>query len=247
MTEMLIETTDFAGLVVATPAGRLDLASYPSLRDGLLKHAANEPLGLVVRLGPDFEVASTAMYAVFSTVWMKISPWPDIPLVLLAESETHRHELDQSGVSRFVPTCTDLAAAIQVSQGPPPRRFRRVGLPNSPTAPLLARSAVREACALWHLPGLADDAVLVVSELVENAVRHAHSKSSLRIELRRDGLSLAVRDDAPEPATLVPALPLVPGHRGMELIDKICAAWGSTPSTDGGKIVWAVLSVRGGE
>lgn len=247
MTDILLETADFAGVVMVTPVGRLDLSSYPTLRDGLLKHAANEPPALIVRLGADFEVASIAMYAVFTTVWMRISPWPDIPLVLLAESDTHRRALRHGGVSRFVPTCPDLAAALKSAERPPSRRFRRVVLPNSPTAPLLARSAVREACAQWHLPALANDAVLVVSELVENAVRHARSESTLRIELRRGGLSIAVRDDDPEPATLVPAEPLVPGHRGMELIDRISVAWGNSPSTDGGKIVWAVLAARGGE
>ena len=89
---MKTDTTDFAGAMVATPVGTLDLASYASLRDTLLKLAADEPLALIVRLGPGFTVPSRAMLSVFTTVWMKISQWPDIPLVLLAETESHRRD-----------------------------------------------------------------------------------------------------------------------------------------------------------
>lgn len=247
MTGISVETTDLAGVVVATPAGRLDLASYSAFRDGLLKQAADTPIALVVRLGPAFEVPSTAMLAVFTTVWMKVSQWPDIPLVLIAETESHRHELRTSGVARFVLMVDNLKEALEAVERPPPRRFRRVPLPNSPTAPLLARAVVREACELWGLTRLIDDAVLVVSELVENAIRHARSESVLRVELRPGGLSLAVHDDDPTPPELITPRLDVPGHRGVQLVDRISIAWGTAPSSDGGKIVWAVLGLRQGE
>jgi hypothetical protein len=244
---MRIETTDIAGVVVATPVGRLDLASYPALRDGLFKAAAGAPVAMVVRLGERFEVPSTAMLSVFTTVWMKVAQWPDIPMALLAETDEHREDLHASGITRFVRTTTSLKGALEAVAQPPDRRFRRIPLPCSPTAPLVARAIVREACELWHLPKMIDDAVLVVSELVENAVRHSRSESLLRIELRPNVLSLAVRDDDPTPPVLEwPDLD-VPGHRGVQLVDRTGVAWGCVPSSDGGKIVWAVLGPRGGE
>lgn len=244
---MRIETADLAGVVVATPAGRLDLVSYAALRDDLLKLAADTPIALVVRLDHGFEVPSRAMLAVFTTVWMRISRWPDISMVLLAVTEEHRDDLRAAGVARFVRTCGTLEDALRIVERPPRRRFRRVPLPNSPTAPLLARAVVREACELWDLPGLCEDAVLVVSELVENAVRHAHSESLLRVELRPTGLSLAVRDNDPAPPLLEFPGRDVPGHRGVQLVDRISTAWGFSPSSDGGKIVWAVLGLHRGE
>jgi hypothetical protein len=242
-----METADLAGVVVATPEGRLDLASYASLRDGLLKLAAAEPLALVVRLHRGFEVPSTTMLSVFTTVWMKVSQWPDIPVVLLAETDEHLEELRTSGITRFVRTATSLGEALKTVEQPPHRRFRRVPLPCSPTAPIMARAVVREACELWRLPRLVDDAVLVVSELVENAVRHARSESLLRVELRPTGLSIAVSDDNPRPPVLESPDPDVPGHRGVQLVSRVSVAWGCTPSSDGGKIVWAVLALRKGE
>ncbi|MET9225782.1 ATP-binding protein [Lentzea sp. NPDC003310] len=246
MTDVRIATTELDGVVVATPVGTLDLASYASLRDGLLKQAASTPPALVVRLGPDFVAASRSMLSVFATVWMRISQWPDIPLVLVAETDLHKHELKRSGVSRHVVTTPDLASALARAAEPPPRRYRRVDLPNSLVAALLARDEVRNACEEWHLPALLDDALVVVSELVENAIRHGRTDSVLRIELRPTGLSIAVRDDNPVPPVLTASQPGVPGHRGLELVEKICVAWGTTPHSDGGKIVWAVLGLRRG-
>jgi hypothetical protein len=241
---MKLETANLAGVVVTTPAGRLDLASYSSLRDGLLKLAADAPIALVVRLGKRFEVPSAAMLLVFTTVWEKVSQWPDIPMVLLAETDEHREDLRTSGVARFVRMAEDLGEALRAVEQPPDHRVRRVPLPNSPTAPLVARSVVRETCELWELPRIADDAALIVSELVENAVRHAHSESVLRIELRPQGLSIAVRDDDPTPPVLQWPDPDVPGHRGVQLVDRLSLAWGCALSSNGGKIVWAVLGLR---
>lgn len=244
---MNIETVDLAGVVVATPAGRLDLASYTPLRDGLLKLAADTPLALVVRLGPGFEVPSATMLSVFATVGMKVSQWPDIPMVLLAETSEHRDRLRTSGVARFVRTTDDIKEALHAAERPPLRRFRNVPLPHSPAAPIMARAVVREACEVWGLPRTIDDALLVVSELVENAVRHAHSESVLRVELRPSGLSLSVRDNDPSPPVLESPGPEVPGHRGVQLVDRVSVAWGCAPSSDGGKIVWAVLGLSGSE
>ncbi|KJK35384.1 hypothetical protein UK23_42920 [Lentzea aerocolonigenes] len=230
--------------MVATPVGRLDLSTYAALRDGLLKCVVDTPAALVVRLGPGFECASLTMLAVFDAVWMRVTQWPDIPMVLVTETEKHRHELRRCGVTKYIPAVGDLAAALEAARRPPPRRYRRLSLPQSPAAPMLAREAVREACAQWDLPRLSDDAVLVVSELVENAVRHARSAPVLRIELRPSGLSLAVQDDDPAPPTLFDAPVDAGGHRGVQLVDRICRAWGCTESSDGGKIVWAVLGQR---
>ena len=46
-------------------------------------------------------------------------------------------------------------------------------LPAAGHAPGLARQATREVLASWHVAHLEETAVLFVSELVTNAVRHA--------------------------------------------------------------------------
>ncbi|MFS8104796.1 ATP-binding protein [Lentzea alba] len=244
MSRIGIGTTDLDGVVVATLIGRLELATHGALRDGLLKCAADVPTALVVRLGADFQVESRSMLAVFSTVWMRISEWPDIPLVLVAETDRHRHDLRRGGITRCVPTTDDLASALEATSKPPRHRYRRIALPGSSHAPGLAREAVRDTCERWGLPAMTGDAVMVASELVENAVRHAHSEPLLRIELRPRTLSLAVHDRDP---TAPPRPEGHPAPSGLQLVDLVSRGWGHLPSPDGGKIVWAVLELRGDE
>jgi hypothetical protein len=80
-----------------------------------------------------------------------------------------------------------------------------------------------------------------VNVLVENTLLHTYHPPSVRVELRREMLTIAVYDD--DPAT---AGPLEFGHdgprvHGLSLVQEIARAWGCAPRSSGGKVVWAVL------
>ncbi|MER6308251.1 ATP-binding protein [Streptomyces sp. NPDC001657] len=61
-------------------------------------------------------------------------------------------------------------------------------LPHIPEAVSVVRRRVRTVLAGWHLtPGLVEDALLVVSELVTNAVVHARPPAVLRLSRAADG------------------------------------------------------------
>jgi hypothetical protein len=63
----------------------------------------------------------------------------------------------------------------------------------------------------------------------------------LRLELRGDRLSVAVRDASPE----LPSEPKTdterPGGRGITIVDSLSRVWGCSPWPRGGKVVWAVI------
>ncbi|MEJ2853893.1 MULTISPECIES: ATP-binding protein [unclassified Saccharothrix] len=229
-----------AGAAVVHPTGRLDLSTYAQFRDGLLKCAIVEPAAVVVVLDDDFEVATPAVMSVFSTVWMRVSEWPGVPLVLVGVGAEHRRLLAGGGAGRFVRHYPSVGEALAHAHGAPDRRRDETWLPASPVSALMARRFVRDTCARWHLRGVLDDALLVVTELVENAVDHARSAPHLRLELRDRTLAIAVRDDEPapprrrEPDTR-------PGGRGIALVEEVSRSWGHTPWPGGGKVVWAVL------
>lgn len=67
-------------------------------------------------------------------------------------------------------------------------------LPNDPTAPGVARQTVRRTLTSWHLPALVDNAVLAVSELVTNAVRHGLPPLGLRLSKRASQVRMDVSD-----------------------------------------------------
>lgn len=235
--------TTVGGAAVVRPVGRLDLSTYAGFRDTLVKYAADEPTALVVRLGSDFECSSTSELSVLATVWMRVSEWPGVPVLVVAECARHLDALRVSGVARFVSTFPDLRAALDAVHRPRARRRHEMRLPLSLGSPRAARRFVRDTCARWALESVVDDAVLVTSELVENAVRHTGSAPVLRLELRRGQLAIAVSDDEARPPQPRPLTSRVPGGRGLPLVAAMSRAWGWSPSPHGGKVVWAVLAV----
>jgi anti-sigma regulatory factor (Ser/Thr protein kinase) len=89
-----------------------------------------------------------------------------------------------------------------------------------------------------------DQAVLVASELVTNAVVHAHSQLRLRVELRGDRLHLAVQDTDPHLLRLATAPEvLAEGGRGLLLVEALASSWEVQHPPDGGKVVACVLDL----
>lgn len=86
-------------------------------------------------------------------------------------------------------------------------------------------------------PEVADAALLMVSELVTNAV--LHSRGLLRLEITaQDGvLHVGVVDDAPGPPTPRDPAPDAVGGRGLRIVDALAQEWGFTRGA-GSKTVW---------
>lgn len=146
--------------------------------------------------------------------------------------------------------------------GVPPHARAHAALAGTPLAPSAARTVLRAAFTEWAelgLPGteyltdrLADDAVVVVSELVTNAVVHAGTDVELvcRLEAETGALvvevldhhpSRAPRDGSPEPPYGTPEY-----GRGLRLVAALAESWGITYRT-GAKTVWARLPAEGKE
>jgi anti-sigma regulatory factor (Ser/Thr protein kinase) len=105
-----------------------------------------------------------------------------------------------------------------------------------------ARSLVRIALAVWGLEDLADDAALVVTELVANAARHTSSRL-IRVAVNRlgeDTVLIAVVDKNKEPVIRRNAQADDTAGRGLMLVDALTSHWGVT-SLPWGKRVWAEL------
>jgi anti-sigma regulatory factor (Ser/Thr protein kinase) len=117
-------------------------------------------------------------------------------------------------------------------------------LPFDKYAPRAARRFV--AGYSRSLPGeLADDAALLVSELVTNAVRHGGPELTVRVHVEPTALGVAVQDHgtaAPSPRTGPPDASS-PTGRGLLLVDSVSSEWGVTPSDPPpGKTVWFRLA-----
>ncbi|HEY5352991.1 MAG TPA: SpoIIE family protein phosphatase [Streptosporangiaceae bacterium] len=131
-----------------------------------------------------------------------------------------------------------------------------------PAAVAAARKFVRDTLCSWlegrpgaaaHAAadgGLVDDAVLLTSELVTNAVVHAGTQVQVTCKLAAGVVEVVVRDShparmvpGPAPDDTVPAERT--GGRGLLLPSALAAAWGVSYGTDA-KAVWFRMGLPGG-
>lgn len=114
--------------------------------------------------------------------------------------------------------------------------------PAEPSAVAAARNFARRAVARLTCPECTDDALLVVSELVTNAIRAGAQR--IGVDISRDGrlLSIRVTDDGDGWPRMHRPGPNTAHGRGLVLVSAIAADWGVEPRK-AGKEVWAALSV----
>jgi anti-sigma regulatory factor (Ser/Thr protein kinase) len=116
-------------------------------------------------------------------------------------------------------------------------------------APSRARTLARCELAAWKLtePADIDDVVLIIDELVANAV--VHGRGPIRLRLVLDGMVLRgeITDHNPAAAptnTRTSRSEDAEDGRGLLLVAALAAACGSTPSGPG-KTVWFQFPVTG--
>ncbi|MET7458102.1 ATP-binding protein [Streptomyces sp. NPDC005574] len=89
----------------------------------------------------------------------------------------------------------------------------------------------------------ADSVILVVSELVTNALRHGGGTCTLRLTTHPDTIEVAVDDASPRaPRMRTPDLHGGTGGFGWPMVNHLARATAVTPRTAGGKTVSALLA-----
>jgi anti-sigma regulatory factor (Ser/Thr protein kinase) len=89
-----------------------------------------------------------------------------------------------------------------------------------------------------------DDAQLVVSELITNALMHGDGALVLRASISDTAVQVSVTDSGDHLPEVLPLDPLRIGGLGLVVVDRIASDWGVAPFP-GGKTVWAALSLSG--
>jgi hypothetical protein len=122
-----------------------------------------------------------------------------------------------------------------------------------PTAPRVARIHVRLALRLWQMPGYADTAELIASELVTNAVNAATDANhqpvyingrlpliQLSLFTNRECLLISAYDQAPGTPVQQASADISETGRGLQMIAGL-GKWDCKPLPGGGKLVRALL------
>lgn len=120
-----------------------------------------------------------------------------------------------------------------------------VPLPSRPESAATARRLAQVVVLRqWGLtPKMTEDAVLLVSELVGNAVRHTGARVfGLRMRRRRGWIRIEVRDPSRGLPCLMPVQEMDVSGRGLFLVDKLSDRWG-VDLLPRGKTTWFEMRV----
>ncbi|MFF4834955.1 SpoIIE family protein phosphatase [Streptomyces sp. NPDC001315] len=112
-----------------------------------------------------------------------------------------------------------------------------------PDAVMHARRFTARTLRRWKIEEAADTVLLVVSELVTNALVHTQGPVQVDLMLRGDRVRVSVSDSSPR----APAKPVIvnwesTGGRGLLLVEAMSEAFGTVPVA-GGKQVWSEVAV----
>jgi anti-sigma regulatory factor (Ser/Thr protein kinase) len=111
-----------------------------------------------------------------------------------------------------------------------------------------ARAFVRDAFATWAgapdvSSAVVEDAALVASELVTNAIIHGGHVVKLAVRFIDECVEISVADDLLAHPTRVAPSPERAGGQGLNIVGHLAVDWG-TEDLVGGKRVWCRLRLR---
>jgi anti-sigma regulatory factor (Ser/Thr protein kinase) len=115
-----------------------------------------------------------------------------------------------------------------------------VVLPPCPSSARVARELVGNTLRDWRAEELCEDAALVITELVVNAIKHAQTDLELRMVHIDGGVRIEVRDGSTSLPTRRDATDVAENGRGLRLVDALAARYGVEPEQTG-KRVWVEL------
>ncbi|MFG3115973.1 ATP-binding protein [Streptomyces sp. NPDC048197] len=150
---------------------------------------------------------------------------------------------------------------------PAPDGFAACALSSCAQTVAEARRFTRATLSGWQLTAdVTENAALVVTELVSNALRHGIRAGEpdavpvargfalvpapvcpawLALTRQETAVLCAVSDTGTDAPVVRTADPLAESGRGLHLVDRLSEAWGWTPPDHSGKTVWATVPLRG--
>ncbi len=116
------------------------------------------------------------------------------------------------------------------------------GLEDVPRSRAFTRQAIAGSLAPSARDAVTDDAVLVVTELVTNALLHGGPPVRLRLRQVDDGVRLEVADGGADAPVTARRSSVAMTGRGLALVDALSRSWGVDDREAGGKTVWAEVT-----
>ena len=219
MSVCTVDRPDGGAYATARAAGVLHAPEVPYFERALA--AALRPGRAVLLDVSDLRLAGTVDVAAFSRALLAAGGWPTARLVLVGAGDRLAAALRRRRAGQDVLLVDDVAQARARLAERPERVSRRVRLPAAADA--LVAAAGRD----WDVPGLADRARPVVTQLVAGVARGV-----LTVSLDREGLRIALRVRGATAAAV---------DDRLRAVRRLGGACGTIPRSDGA-VVWALVT-----
>ncbi|WP_326812454.1 ATP-binding protein [Streptomyces scopuliridis] len=140
------------------------------------------------------------------------------------------------------PLSAALKASGRLDHAPEQHRLD-LGVSEWPTR--AARSQIRTVLEGRTDPATVDDMVLVVDELVANALRHTPGIGAFLLEVDQDRVTVRVFDAGAncDAVAIKAAKKSDENGRGLSIVARLTEEWFAEPATAGGKAVVAVFAI----
>lgn len=168
---------------------------------------------------------------------------PGSKVVIFSGIESEDHDWIARRVKGYVLKDADLDYLVDLLEtvGAPHGTEAVLDVPHDAGSVRRARQFVAVKLSEWGMEHLLDDALLVTSELVTNAITHADSACRLHLSVVRSTLRIDVIDTGPGSPEPQPESYTEEHGRGLHLVDALATAWGLDVVPGEGKLVWAEL------
>ncbi len=143
-----------------------------------------------------------------------------------------------NGFGQLVRDAIDIAS--RAVRWPESDDLARWHLPAELTSGAIARRRLRRLLEEWSMASVVDDAQLLTTELVNNAVLHASSDVVLTVHRRRRGVHIEVSDHGGGTLRRADPTPTDTDGRGLLLVEQLSTDWGTAVHGEV-KTVWFEL------
>lgn len=226
--------------IVTADAGPL-VDVVKTLVPAVLMALAEQPRALVCDLSALDDGSDEQASALVATSARQVRDWPAVKVAMVCRAPGLRDHLRRQPLSEHLLIRATRRQAVLEMTRHEPAAIAYTHVVASATASRRCREFVRAACLDWGLAEVVPAACLVASELATNVVLHARTDLDLTVSQYGGLLRIAVRDGSHDQPLQSPPDSRRMHGRGLALVAASSRAWGALPTTDGGKVVWAVL------